>query len=86
MRRGAEPVLLARLRGGDGSAAGGAAFTDRLVAKFGLPVAGWRGRRPGWNDEGSTGHGSMEREITEQESTERSRERPDRNEEPRAHA
>ena len=91
VRRGAEPVLLARLRGGDGSAAGGAAFTDRLVAKFGLPVAGWRGRRPGWNDEGSTGHGStghgsMEQEITEQEGTERSRERPDRNEEPRAHA
>ena len=86
VRRGAEPVLLARLRGGEGSAAGGAAFTDRLVAKFGLPVAGWRGRRPGWNDEGSAGHGSMEQEITEQGSTERSRERPDRKEEPRAHA
>ena len=26
-------------------AAGGGEFTDRLVAKFGLPVAGWRGRR-----------------------------------------
>ncbi len=91
VRHGSEPVLLARLRGGEGSAAGGAAFTDRLVAKFGLPVAGWRGRRPGWNDEGSAGHGSMEQEITElgstgQGSTERSRERPDRNEEPRAHA
>ncbi|MDX6392883.1 MAG: kinase [Streptosporangiaceae bacterium] len=91
VRRGSEPVLLARLRGGEGSAAGGAAFTDRLVAKFGLPVAGWRGRRPGWNDEGSAGHGSMEQEITEQEiteqgSTEQSRERPDRKEEPRAHA
>jgi hypothetical protein len=24
---------------------GGAPFTDRLVAKFGLPVAGWRGGR-----------------------------------------
>jgi NAD+ kinase len=57
VRRGAEPVLLARLRGGAmggaepgrPSAAGagadvGASFTDRLVAKFGLPVAGWRGR------------------------------------------
>jgi hypothetical protein len=22
----------------------GASFTDRLVAKFGLPVAGWRGQ------------------------------------------
>ncbi|HEY5353961.1 MAG TPA: NAD kinase, partial [Streptosporangiaceae bacterium] len=44
VRRGATPVLLARLRGGDNAAAGGAPFTDRLVAKFGLPVAGWRGR------------------------------------------
>jgi NAD+ kinase len=52
VRRGAKPVLLARLRGagGGGSVAGGedagigASFTDRLVAKFGLPVAGWRGR------------------------------------------
>ena len=48
VRRGATPVLLARLRGdGDDAAAGGAPFTDRLVAKFGLPVAGWRGRPPG---------------------------------------
>jgi hypothetical protein len=38
------PVLLARLRSEDDAAAGGAPFTDRLVAKFGLPVAGWRGR------------------------------------------
>ena len=58
VRRGAQPVLLARLRGGAGqggagqdgsgqdgpSADVGASFTDRLVAKFGLPVAGWRGR------------------------------------------
>jgi len=68
VRRGAQPVLLARLRGsaglgvagpgvvGPGGAAQddagqegpgadvGASFTDRLVAKFGLPVAGWRGR------------------------------------------
>jgi NAD+ kinase len=35
--RGAEPVRLARLRE--------RSFTDRLVAKFDLPVAGWRGRR-----------------------------------------
>ncbi len=42
VRRGAQPVLLARLSGGD--RAGGAVFTDRLVAKFGLPVTGWRGR------------------------------------------
>jgi hypothetical protein len=33
-------VLLARLAGHPGI---GATFTDRLVAKFGLPVSGWRG-------------------------------------------
>jgi hypothetical protein len=40
-------VLLARLRGGvDGrDLAAPFTFTDRLVAKFGLPVTGWRGRR-----------------------------------------
>jgi NAD+ kinase len=67
VRRGALPVLLARVHGfapgvggtavvgtavggaepgganGGGSTDGGQ-FTDRLVAKFGLPVAGWRGR------------------------------------------
>jgi NAD+ kinase len=50
VRRGAKPVLLARLRSA-GTAAGagvdgaeiGAPFTDRLVEKFGLPVTGWRG-------------------------------------------
>jgi NAD+ kinase len=47
VRRGATPVLLARLQAAD-SAGGG--FTDRLVAKFGLPVAGWRGRT--WEDAG----------------------------------
>jgi NAD+ kinase len=45
VRRGALPVLLARLQG-----TGPAGFTDRLVAKFGLPVAGWRGRT--WEDAG----------------------------------
>jgi NAD+ kinase len=46
VRRGAEPVLLARMRGTSPGAAAeiGAPFTDRLVAKFGLPVTGWRGR------------------------------------------
>ena len=43
VRRGDHPVRLARLHQ--------APFTDRLVAKFGLPVEGWRGaaerRRPG---------------------------------------
>jgi NAD+ kinase len=51
VRRGARPVLLARLRGTGAGAAtaeadgmeAGASFTDRLVAKFGLPVTGWRG-------------------------------------------
>jgi NAD+ kinase len=47
VRRGSEPVLLARLQGAGAGGEGaeiGAPFTDRLVAKFGLPVAGWRGR------------------------------------------
>lgn len=55
VRRGARPVLLARLRGAGRPGSGpddaapdgaefGALFTDRLVAKFGLPVAGWRGQ------------------------------------------
>ncbi len=43
VRHGTEPVLLARLTGGAGGSPGGT-FTDRLVAKFGLPVTGWRGR------------------------------------------
>ncbi|HEY9410938.1 MAG TPA: NAD kinase [Jiangellaceae bacterium] len=37
VRRGAEPVRLARLHAGP--------FTDRLVGKFALPVEGWRGNR-----------------------------------------
>jgi NAD+ kinase len=52
VRRGQLPVLLARVHGpgspapggGAGLPPGGGEFTDRLVAKFGLPVAGWRGR------------------------------------------
>jgi NAD+ kinase len=47
VRRGALPVLLARL---PVPGARGGPFTDRLVAKFGLPVAGWRGRT--WEDAG----------------------------------
>jgi NAD+ kinase len=46
VRRGAHPVRLVRLHE--------APFTDRLVAKFGLPVEGWRGagerRRRGDDD------------------------------------
>ncbi len=47
VRRGALPVLLARVQA-PGARVGN--FTDRLVAKFGLPVAGWRGRT--WEDTG----------------------------------
>ena len=47
VRRGVKPVLLARLPGGvvGRDPAAPFTFTDRLVAKFGLPVTGWRGRR-----------------------------------------
>jgi NAD+ kinase len=58
VRRGSLPVLLARLPAVAGAVGAtdrrataegpdariGAPFTDRLVAKFGLPIAGWRGR------------------------------------------
>jgi NAD+ kinase len=47
VRRGAPPVLLAGLHS---AGARGGRFTDRLVAKFGLPVSGWRGRT--WEDTG----------------------------------
>jgi NAD+ kinase len=62
VRRGALPVRLARLHGvsdGDGGPAGddgGAPFTDRLVAKFGLPVKGWRGSRLGGRPDGDVGN------------------------------
>lgn len=41
VRRASLPVRLARLHDVDTT---GAPFTDRLVAKFDLPVQGWRGR------------------------------------------
>jgi NAD+ kinase len=44
VRRGQLPVLLARVHGPASPPSDGGEFTDRLVAKFGLPVAGWRGR------------------------------------------
>src|SRR5580698_2417473 len=45
VQRGWRPVLLARLPVLAGPEVRiGAPFTDRLVAKFGLPVAGWRGQ------------------------------------------
>ncbi len=48
VKRGGKPVLLARLPAVTGAEERiGAPFTDRLVAKFGLPVAGWRGRGDG---------------------------------------
>ncbi len=77
VRRGSKPVLLARLPAVAGAAvadavATGAPFTDRLVAKFGLPVSGWRGQ-------GGVGRAEMKA------STPRSvPERPD--EEPGGHA
>ena len=61
-RRGSEPVLLARLGGVGADIEGaevGATFTDRLVVKFGLPVAGWRGRGDYLSAEhGDAGQGS----------------------------
>ena len=53
VRRGDRPVRLVRLHQ--------APFTDRLVAKFGLPVEGWRGaaerrRRDGGDADGSDRH------------------------------
>jgi NAD+ kinase len=44
VRRGELPVSLARVHGLTGGLAADGEFTDRLVAKFGLPVGGWRGR------------------------------------------
>jgi NAD+ kinase len=44
VRRGSLPVLLARVNGPGLGTDDGGPFTDRLVAKFGLPVEGWRGR------------------------------------------
>jgi NAD+ kinase len=44
VRRGELPVSLARVHGLAGHTAAGGEFTDRLVAKFELPVTGWRGR------------------------------------------
>jgi NAD+ kinase len=43
VRRGQRPIRLARLHAGR--------FTDRLVAKFGLPVSGWRGAAARRRDE-----------------------------------
>ena len=47
VRRSTLSVLLARLQT---PGTRGGSFTDRLVVKFGLPVAGWRGRT--WEDAG----------------------------------
>ena len=63
VRRGARPVLLARLNRNEteAGAGAGAPFTDRLVAKFGLPVTGWRGRQlAGAPSEAVGGAGSAE--------------------------
>ena len=61
-RRGTEPVLLARLSGFGVDTEGaevGAPFTDRLVVKFGLPVAGWRGRGDPRSADGDGSDGEM---------------------------
>ena len=50
VRRGARPVRLVRLHE--------APFTDRLVAKFDLPVAGWRGAAERRRRDESNGGGS----------------------------
>ena len=69
VRRGARPVLLARLNRNetDAGAGAGAPFTDRLVAKFGLPVTGWRGRQapgaPGPAAAGRGRHAGRETEL-----------------------
>jgi NAD+ kinase len=64
VRRGVRPVLLARLHGHGDAAGVGALFTDRLVAKFGLPVTGWRGRQraraPGSGPDGHAPPGEEE--------------------------
>jgi NAD+ kinase len=44
VRRGSLPVLLARVSDPGLGTDDGGPFTDRLVAKFRLPVTGWRGR------------------------------------------
>jgi hypothetical protein len=76
VRRGELPVLLARLPAlADADRPVGAPFTDRLVVKFGLPVAGWRGR-------GGPAHGSPAR----QEAARRQAVQRQANEEPSGHA
>ncbi len=60
VRRGQHPVLLARLPAGSNI---GAAFTDRLVAKFELPVAGWRGRGQSGEPPATIG-GTRDEELT----------------------
>jgi NAD+ kinase len=63
VRRGELPVLLARLPAlADAETPIGAPFTDRLVVKFGLPVAGWRGR-------GGKAHRSQDRPEAAQRQT-----------------
>jgi NAD+ kinase len=59
VRRGSMPVLLARLPAAAGTEGRiGAPFTDRLVAKFGLPVQGWRGLG---SDRAGDGHDEVSR-------------------------
>jgi NAD+ kinase len=64
VRHGAQPVLLARLSGPGPGQADGARFTDRLVAKFGLPVAGWRGSPAARRRANGQGAGTVGEEDT----------------------
>jgi NAD+ kinase len=76
VRRGELPVLLARLPAlADAETPIGAPFTDRLVVKFGLPVAGWRGR-------GGAVHGS----AAQPEAAQRQAAQQQADEEPSGHA
>ncbi|MBO0825467.1 MAG: NAD kinase [Actinobacteria bacterium] len=80
VRRGELPVLLARLPEMTGTETRiGAPFTDRLVAKFGLPVAGWRGR-------GGRGAGPVAGALAREYPVEREYAGQQADEEPSGHA
>jgi NAD+ kinase len=86
VRRGRKPVLLARLPAVTGAEERiGAPFTDRLVAKFGLPVAGWRGRGDGRAETGKKAAHKADASRAEASRAE-ARRRPAADEEPGSHA
>ena len=87
VRRGSLPVLLARLpaateaawagAGEPGTGAAGpevrigAPFTDRLVVKFGLPVAGWRGQPGDRVGQDSVGQDWADKDSADKDSAEK---------------